>query len=132
MGTFELAISVAPGDIDELGHVNNVTYIRWVQEAAVGHWRTLASAKDHAELVWIVVRHEIDYLRPAYAGEQIVARTWVGSATRLKFDRHTEIVRGEVVLARARTVWCPLSAATGKPTAVSTEVRQRFSVPEST
>ncbi len=128
---FELLIPVEPADIDELGHVNNVTYLRWVQEAAVAHWRAAAPAADQAKLLWVVVRHEIDYLHPALAGDRIVARTWVGTATRMRFERHTELLResDRRRLAQARTVWCPLDTQGGKPAAVSAEVRAVFSIP---
>jgi acyl-CoA thioester hydrolase len=128
---FELAIAVLPSDIDELGHVNNVTYLRWVQEAAVAHWTAAAPAADQAKLRWLVVRHEIDYRQAAYLGDGIVARTWVGAATRVRFDRHTELLRAgdRALLASARTVWCPVDIRTGKPVAVSAEVRAGFSRP---
>jgi acyl-CoA thioester hydrolase len=128
---FELPIHVEPGDIDELGHVNNVTYLRWVQDAAVAHWTAAAPAAEQARLFWIVLRHEIDYLHPAHLEDRLAAFTWVGTGTRLRYDRHTEIrrVHDGRVLARARTVWCPIDAATRKPTPVSAEVRARFSVP---
>jgi acyl-CoA thioester hydrolase len=127
---FELAIAVAPADIDQLGHVNNVTYVRWVQDAAVAHWTSAAPAADQAQLFWVVVRHEVDYKRPAVLGDRVVARTWVGTASRIRFERHTEIVRASdrTLLAKALTIWCPMDAQTGKPAAVSAEVRARFSV----
>ena len=130
---FELRITIDPNDIDQLGHVNNVVYLRWVQDAAVAHWRALASAEDQKKLLWVVVRHEIDYKKPAFPGDEIIARTWVGTASRLTFERHTELLRASdrSILARARTVWCPIDAKTGKPTNVSAEVRGLFSVPES-
>src|SRR3954464_1191414 len=74
---FEMEIAVAPADIDGLGHVNNVVYVRWVQDIAVGHWRAVASAADQAKFLWIVVRHEIDYKQAARLGDTILARTWV-------------------------------------------------------
>ncbi len=127
---FEHPISIEPSDIDELGHVNNVTYLRWVQDVAVAHWRAVAPAEDQERLVWVVLRHEIDYRHTARLGDQLIARTWVGEASRVRFERHTEIVRASdrSVLAKARTLWCPLDARSGKPTAVSAEVRARFSV----
>jgi acyl-CoA thioester hydrolase len=130
---FELPIGVQEADIDELGHVNNVTYVRWVQDAAVAHWTAAAPAAERARLLWIVLRHEIDYRQAAHLGDAIVARTWVGAATRLRFERHTEILRAHdgCLLARARTLWCPIDAATRKPTPVSAEVRSRFSIPAS-
>lgn len=128
-GSFELAIEVEPGDIDEMGHVNNVVYLRWVQEAAVAHWSAVAPAAAQETLRWVVLRHEIDYKRAAYLGDGIVARTWVGSASRVKFERHTELLRASDrgVLAKARTLWCPIDARTARPVEVSEEVRARFS-----
>ncbi len=128
---FELPLAVEAADIDALGHVNNVVYLRWVQEAAVAHWNALAPEADRRKLRWIVLRHEIDYKQPARLGETIVARTWVGAASRLRFERHTELLRASdrSLLARALTVWCPIDAGTGRPAAVSAEVRARFSRP---
>jgi len=127
---FEITIAVDPVDIDELGHVNNVAYLRWVQDVAVAHWKTLASVEDQARLRWVVVRHEIDYKHPAHLGDRILARTWVGTASRIRFERHTELLRldDRRLLAKARTLWCPIDAASGRPVGVGPEVRARFSV----
>jgi|ERR1017187_180786 acyl-CoA thioester hydrolase len=131
LAAFEMAVAVEPGDIDVLGHVNNVTYLRWVQDVAVAHWTAFAPAADLEKLVWVVVRHEIDYKQPARLGDQIMARTWVGHATRVRFERHTELLRASdrALLAKALTLWCPLDRSTGKPVGVSAEVRARFSLP---
>lgn len=127
--TFELNILVDSDDIDELGHVNNVTYVRWVQDVAVAHWRAAAPEADQQKLLWVVLRHEIDYKQPAFLGQRLVARTWVGHATRLRFERHTEFVRvsDKKLLAKALTIWCPLDRATGKPVEVGSELRSKFS-----
>jgi acyl-CoA thioester hydrolase len=79
-----------------------------------------------------VVRHEIDYKRPAYLGDRIVAKTWVGAASRSRFERHTELLRAKdhCLLAKARTLWCPIDAATGRPASVGPDVRSRFSTSE--
>jgi acyl-CoA thioester hydrolase len=128
---FTLRLRVEPGDVDELGHVNNVVYVRWVQDIAVAHWRAAATPEQQAALVWVVVRHEIDYKRPALPQDGILLRTWVGAASRRTFERHTEILRAsdETLLARARTLWCPLDAITFKVAEVGPDVRERFSVP---
>ena len=132
LSPFEIATPVEPADIDEMGHVNNVTYLRWVQDVAVAHWKAIATAADQTRLWWVVVRHEIDYKHPAFLGDEIIARTWVGVASRIRFERHTELLRSSdrCLLARARTLWCPIDAATGKPTSVGPDVRARFSVVE--
>jgi acyl-CoA thioester hydrolase len=126
---YEVPIEVRPEDIDELGHVNNVVYLRWVQDAATAHWRARAAPEDQAALFWVVSRHELDYLRPAFLDTEVTARTWVGAATDRGFERHTELVRGDGrVLVRARTIWVPVDSETLRPTEVSDRVREQFSV----
>lgn len=125
----EIVVRVVAADIDEMEHVNNTVYLRWVQEVAIAHWRALASAEAQAAIVWVVLRHEIDYKAPALLHDDILLRTWVGEASRLTFERHTEIVRqrDEQLLAKARTLWCPLNTKTGRPTRVTSELRAQFS-----
>ena len=126
---FEMIIPVLPGDIDEQNHVNNTVYLRWVQDVATAHWRAVASPKAQETIGWVVLRHEIDYKGPATLGDEMVLRTWVGKATRLTFERFTEIRRNrdDRLLSEARTLWCPIDAQTGRPVRVSEEVRSRFS-----
>jgi acyl-CoA thioester hydrolase len=125
-----MTVHVLPADIDEQNHVNNTVYLRWVQDVATAHWRSLASAEAQAGISWVVLRHEIDYKAPASLGDEIVLRTWVGEASRLKFERLTEIRRktGNQILSKARTLWVPIDVRTGKPTRVSAEMRAQFSI----
>src|SRR5262252_10014758 len=90
---FEMTVSVLPEDIDEQNHVNNTVYLRWVQEVATAHWCTIASGDVKEAIGWVVLRHEIDYKAAACLGDEVVLRTWVGKATRLRFERFTEIRR---------------------------------------
>jgi len=126
---FEMIISVLPGDIDEQNHVNNTVYLRWVQDVATAHWRAVASPKAQEIIGWVVLRHEIDYKGPATLGDEVVLHTSVGKATRLTFERFTEIRRNRDgrLLSEARTLWCPIDAQTGRPIRVSAEVRSQFS-----
>ena len=126
---FEMTVSVLPGDIDEQKHVNNTVYLRWVQDVATAHWQAVASPEAQERIGWVVLRHEIDYKNPAGLGDKILLRTWVGKATRLTFERFTEIRRNgeEPLLSNARTLWCPINAQTGRATRVPPEVRAQFS-----
>lgn len=127
---FEITVSVLPGDIDEQNHVNNTVYLRWVQEVAIAHWQAIASTDVQESIGWVVLRHEIDYKTAACLGDDVVLRTWVGKATRLTFERFTEIRRsgdGQLFSA-ARTLWCPINAQTGRPVRVPAEVREQFSI----
>ena len=127
---FEITVSVMPGDIDEQNHVNNTVYLRWVQEVATAHWQAIASSEAQEGIGWVVLRHEIDYKTPACLGDDVVLRTWVGKATRLTFERFTEIRRSSdgQLLSTARTLWCPINAQTGRPVRVPAEVREQFSI----
>ena len=125
---FDLNICIKPEDIDELGHVNNVVYLSWVQDVAIAHWAFLTTPELRERLVWVALRHEIDYLAQAVLGEAIVARTWTGAAHGLRFARHTEIIRvmDGKPLATAVTQWCPLSRASRRPTRLPTEIAAFF------
>lgn len=128
---FEQAIEILPQDIDQFDHVNNVVYLRWVQEISTAHWNAGANSAQKEAIGWVVVRHEIDYKSPARLGDKIIARTWVGTADKNIFERHAEFLRsGDMkVLARARSLWCPISLQTRRPTRVGPDIYERFSVP---
>jgi acyl-CoA thioester hydrolase len=127
---YNLAVSVLPADIDEQGHVNNMVYLRWVQEIAIAHWRAIASLGAQETVGWVVLRHEIDYKTAAVLGDEVELGTWVGKATRLTFERFTEIrrKRDAQLLCQARTLWCPIDPKSGRPIRVPPEVRAQFSV----
>lgn len=130
---YEIERAVEPADIDQLGHVNNVVYLRWVQDAAVAHWMAAANEAEQRDYLWVVTRHEIDYKRPAFIEDTIVVRTWVGTASRAGFERHTELRRKSdgKLLARVRSIWRPINAETRQAVNVSAETFARFSVPAS-
>ena len=125
---FELSIRVEPEDIDQMGHVNNVVYLRYAQDAAVAHWSAVVTADFLDSLSWVVRRHEIDYLRPALPGDDLLARTWVGSADGATFERFVDIIRpaDALLLARVRTVWVALDARSRRPRRVPEALRRLF------
>ncbi|WP_045216202.1 acyl-CoA thioesterase [Desulfonatronovibrio magnus] len=127
--THQIKIQVQPSDIDELGHVNNIIYLRWVQDVAVAHWQALTTPEEQKKTMWVVLRHEIDYKSPAMQDEEIIVKTWIGKAKRLSFERNTEIIRAhdEKLLARARTLWCPVNPETGRPQRLEPKIRDLFS-----
>ncbi len=126
---FEGVFRVEPGDIDVRRHVNNQVYLRWVQEMAEAHWRSIAPEPDRDTIGWVVLRHEIDYRLAAVLGDEIIAQTWVGPATGMSFERNTAILRASdrALLVEARTLWCPVDAQTGRPRRVSAAARALYS-----
>jgi acyl-CoA thioester hydrolase len=125
MNSFQIEILVQPTDIDALGHVNNVVYLRWMQDAATAHWDSRAPAELRQRVAWVVSRHEIDYKAPAFAGARLVARTWVGEASGATWERFIEIRRAgdDRLLARGRSVYAALDPATGRPMRIDQSLR---------
>jgi acyl-CoA thioester hydrolase len=128
MTPFEKRITAAPEDIDELGHVNNAAFVRWIQDMATAHWHAVAPSEHVDAYVWVVIRHEIDYLRAVGPGETVTGRTWVGEPPRgARFDRHVEFTGNDGrVRVRARTTWAIIDKATGRPLRVPPEVAAPF------
>lgn len=128
MTPFEKRLTAADGDSDELGHVNNAVWVRWIQDMATSHWETAAPRAHVDAYIWVVVRHEIDYLRSVLPGETVIGRTWVAEAPKgARFDRFVEFL-GEDGRPRvkARTTWAILDKATGRPLRVPKDVAAPF------
>jgi acyl-CoA thioester hydrolase len=123
---FSHSFRVPSNDIDAQGHVNNVAYVRWIQDVAVAHWFSVTTPETRDELTWIVTRHEIDYKKPAFENEEITVKTWVGEPTRVSWERFTEISRGADLLVKARSVWCLIDCETLKPTRITSELKELF------
>jgi len=125
---FEMTFIAAPEHIDELGHVNNAVWVQWMEQVAVAHWRSVADAEHQDAYFWVVVRHEIDYLRAVLEGERITARTWVGDNLKgAKFDRHIEFVGADgKPRVRSRTDWAIIDKASGRPIRIPPEVVAPF------
>lgn len=128
-GRFERTLIITPADIDGLGHVNNVVYLRWAQDIATAHWEAAATREQQEQLAWVALRHEIDYKHPALLNDDVLASTWVGTADAVRFERFVEILRARdrKLLAAVRTLWCPITRATGRVTRVDDAVRKVFS-----
>lgn len=123
---FSLSFRVTAEDIDRQNHVNNVVYVRWIQDVAVAHWYFAANEEMQSKYVWVVLRHEIDYKKQAFVNEDITATTWVGDPARISWERFTEITRGEDLLVKARSVWCLIDREISKPTRITSELKELF------
>ncbi len=114
---YHYPVTVQAADIDFNHHANNVVYVRWIQEAGTAHWESAVPEEIAREYQWVVVRHEIDYKKPALPGDRLRVETWVEPVARLLSTRHCRVVReadGQL-LARSKTQFCALDPATRKP-----------------
>ena len=114
---FVVPLDVRPEHIDANGHVNNVVYVGWLQDAGTAHWNARFDADTRARWSWVALRHEIDYLRGIEPGATgIVARTWVGDPQGPRFNRYVRIEdAGGRLCAQGVSEWCLVDAATLRP-----------------
>ena len=115
-------MAVPTDSIDENGHVNNVAYVQWMQDAAVRHYGALGGTEpmQRAHATWVVREHRVEYLAPAFAGEELEVRTWVENIRKVRSLRKYEFVRRAdgKLLVRGETDWIFVDAATGRPIAI--------------
>ncbi len=128
---YEHLLVVAPQEIDRLGHANNLAYLAWMQAAALAHSAAQGWPAERYERLgtgWVVRSHEIKYLQPAYAGQNVVVRTWVADMGKVASTRRYKIVRSddETLLASAATQWAFVDFETGTLRRIPEEVQQAF------
>lgn len=124
-----IVIQAAPADIDELGHVSNLVYLRWVLDVAMSHSAEVGwGHAEYRELgaCFVVRRHEIDYVAQVFEGDEVELVTWVEWFKAVSCERRTEVRRGGQVVARAATVWAFLDMKSGKPRRITDELKGLF------
>ena len=119
-------IGIEPADIDFMGHVNNASYLKWVQEAVLSHWRTLAPAEAVAQNLWVALKHEITYRRPAFLDDEVIATVVLEKVQGASAFYDTVIRRGEEILAEVKSRWCCLDAETLRPTRLASGIVEHF------
>lgn len=130
--TFETAflhtLTVTEDDIDFMGHVNNLVYLRWAAEMAERHWQAVAPAEMQAAGLWIVLRHEIDYHRELKLGDAVELRTWIDPVKGVRCPRHVDIRQAgtDKSSARVLTLWTYIDVQTRRPRRLPADVRALF------
>lgn len=129
MTGFAHPIVAAAEDIDDLGHVGNQIYLRWVLEVAVAHSNALGwpwEAYQRLGAGWVVRRHELDYMAQVKVGEAVTGTTWIESWKGVSCVRRTDLHRGTTAVLRAATTWVFIDFATGKPRKIPDDIRAIF------
>lgn len=127
---YSRSLIIARSAIDENGHVNNVAYVQWMQDIAVEHYSSLGGVTAQGPAAtWVVREHRIEYLLPAFEGEEIEIRTWVENVRRVRSLRKYEFVRksDNQVLVRGETDWVFVDLKTVRPIPIPTAVLKVFS-----
>jgi len=122
----EFDLSVTPGDIDHMGHVNNAVYLSWVQDVVVKYWLQLASEAEIASHLWVALTHEITYRKPAFLGDGVYASIKATGVKGARAAFSTVIRRGDDILTEIKSVWCCIDNATQRPKRIASETSKRF------
>lgn len=125
---FEQSYTAGPEQIDELGHVNNAEWLRWLQDLSVAHWNAVADPDDIARYFWVVTRHEIDYRANVSLGETVTGRTWIETPPRgARFDRHFAFIaaNGKTVV-EGKSTWAMVDRESGRIGRVPRRLAEMF------
>ena len=123
---FHYPIGILPDDIDHMGHVNNSVYLKWVQDAVVKFWETVAPADAVTRHLWVALQHQITYRRPAFIDDLVVADVVANGTAGARAMFTTVIKRGEEVLAEVQSTWCCLDSVTRRPARLARDIVARF------
>ena len=119
-------IGIFPADIDFMGHVNNARYLTWVQDAVLDHWRNLAPPDAVARHLWVALKHDITYRKPAFLDDEVIATVVLEKIHGARAFYDTIIRRGEDVLAEVKSSWCCVDSATLRPARIASEIAAHF------
>ena len=129
METYSKLITVSENDLDDLEHVNNVRYVQWMQDIAKEHWQSKASEEIQNGIVWVVLKHNIQYKGAAKLGDIINVKTYIAKTEGATSTRVVEMYNNKTnqLLIQSETDWCLLNAETMKPMRISPEIENIFS-----
>ena len=123
---FRHRVAIDPADIDHMGHVNNSVYLRWVQDAVVEYWQSVAPPEAVARHLWVALKHEITYRRPTFLQDVVIAEVIAERVDGARAMFTTVIRRGEDILSEIKSSWCCLDAVTKRPARLAREITSRF------
>lgn len=126
MTTFRHPIAIEPADIDHMGHVNNSVYLKWVQDAVIDYWQSVAPPDAVARHLWVALKHEITYRKPTFLQDVVVAEVIAEKVDGARAFFRTVLKRGEDVLSEIQSCWCCLDVDTKRPARVARDVIRRF------
>lgn len=129
---YEYEIRVTADVVDDNGHVNNVAYVQWMQDAAIRHAQESGCTQATSSLgaTWVVRTHHVEHLHPAFAGDEITVLTWVSNFRKVRSLRKYKLIRAadKTVVAQAETDWVFVDAKSGQPRSIPDEIKKTLPV----
>ena len=128
---FSCRFTIPTDAIDDNGHVNNIAYVQWMQDVAIKHSDAQGCTRElyaGLDASWVVRSHLIEYLKPAFVGEEIEIQTWVCNMKRTHSLRRYRFLRcaDQTLLVRAETDWVYVDNKSGKPKKIDSAVSGAF------
>lgn len=123
---YHTSLIVEADALDEMQHVNNVTYLQWVNDIAIEHWQHLASKEMLDNYFWVVLNHFIEYKGQAFLGEELKLITYISEYKAVTCTRIVEIYKEGKLINKTKNNWCLMSAKTKKPTRLTPEIIALF------
>lgn len=125
---FSYELTVLPEHLDATGHVNNVVYVQFLQDIAHKHWNSIEEADIEKSQIWVVRKHEIEYLAQAFLHDRLLIRTWTGNHTAVTWNRHCEILRikDNKKIISSVSAWVLVDKLTNKPQRIKEALLHRF------
>ncbi|GAA4808415.1 thioesterase family protein [Litoribaculum gwangyangense] len=120
--SYQYTITVSKEQIDNLHHVNNVVYVKWINDISEKHWQQLSSIDIDSKYFWVVLRHEVDYLGQAKMGDELTIKTNVGESSGAKSIRFVEIFKNDKLIVKGKTTWCLMDKSTQKPKRIDDDI----------
>ena len=130
LSIFTYNFTVPQSAIDEYGHVNNVIYVQWMQDAGRRHPEAILEFKQPENTGWFVREHRIEYLAPAFLGDEIEVRTWIAEWKRVRAQRRYEFIRkadGKVIV-KGETQWIFVELTSGRPIPIPADMLALFPI----
>lgn len=131
MKRYSYRFEVAAEDIDHNGHVNNVTYLAWMIEAATKHSESLGLDYKVCRSfggTWVAKSHKIEYRKPAFEGDELEMQTWIETIGKVLSMRRYQLLRPRdgAVICEGETEWVFVDTERMRPMKIPAEIIEGF------
>ena len=131
MTPYIYTFTVTKDDIDFNGHVNNVSYLSWMIDAATAHASSVGSGYKECLVfggTWVAKSHNIEYKKPSFKNDELQMKTWIEDIGKILSTRRYELTRPSdgVVICEGKTEWVFVDSKRFRPMKIPAEVIAGF------